>query len=205
MRNIYGYVRVSTKEQNEYRQVIAMMELSIPMKNIYIDKQSGSTFERPQYKNLIKKLKEGDLLYIKSIDRLGRNYNDILDQWRIITKEKKADIVVIDMPLLDTRPKDQNLIGLLISDLVLQILSYVAETERTFIKQRQAEGIAVAKEKGVVFGRPEKELPANFQEVYLIWKSGEITGIEAARRCNMPASTYRYKVKQYEKNTIAWK
>lgn len=176
MGKIYGYVRVSTKEQNEDRQLIALHEVGVPQKNIYMDKQSGKDFNRPQYKKLLKKIKPGDLLYIKSIDRLGRNYEEIQNQWRIITKEKNADIYVIDMPLLDTR-RGKDLLGSFISDLVLQTrFSFIAENERTNIKQRQAEGIATAKAKGIRFGRPPKPLPDNFHEAYQRWKQGEITG-----------------------------
>ena len=180
MGNIYGYVRVSTKEQNEDRQLIALHDVGVMQKNIYMDKQSGKDFNRPQYKKLLKKLKPGDLLYIKSIDRLGRNYEEIQNQWRIITKEKSTDIYVIDMPLLDTR-RGKDLLGTFISDLVLQLLSFVAENERTNIKQRQAEGIAAAKAKGIRFGRPTKPLPDNFHEAYQRWKQGEITGTAAAK------------------------
>lgn len=197
MGNIYGYVRVSTKEQNEDRQLIALHEVGVPQKNIYMDKQSGKDFNRPQYKKLLKKIKPGDLLYIKSIDRLGRNYEEIQNQWRIITKEKNADIYVIDMPLLDTR-RGKDLLGTFISDLVLQLLSFVAENERTNIKQRQAEGIAAAKAKGIRFGRPPKPLPDNFHEAYQRWKQGEITGTAAAKECGMPLSTFRYRAEIYE-------
>ena len=197
MGNIYGYVRVSTKEQNEDRQLIALHDVGVMHKNIYMDKQSGKDFNRPQYKKLLKKLKPGDLLYIKSIDRLGRNYEEIQNQWRIITKEKNADIYVIDMPLLDTR-RGKNLLGTFISDLVLQLLSFVAENERTNIKQRQAEGIAAAKAKGIRFGRPPKPLPDNFHEAYQKWKQGEITGTAAAKECGMPLSTFRYRAEIYE-------
>lgn len=197
MGNIYGYVRVSTKEQNEDRQLIALHEVGVPQKNIYMDKQSGKDFNRPQYKKLLKKIKPGDLLYIKSIDRLGRNYEEIQNQWRIITKEKNADIYVIDMPLLDTR-RGKDLLGTFISDLVLQLLSFVAENERTNIKQRQAEGIAAAKAKGIRFGRPPKQLPDNFHDAYQRWKQGEITGTAAAKECGMPLSTFRYRAEIYE-------
>ena len=197
MGNIHGYVRVSTKEQNEDRQLIALHEVGVPQKNIYMDKQSGKDFNRPQYKKLLKKIKPGDLLYIKSIDRLGRNYEEIQNQWRIITKDKNADIYVIDMPLLDTR-RGKDLLGTFISDLVLQLLSFVAENERTNIKQRQAEGIAAAKAKGVRFGRPPKPLPDNFHEAYQRWKQGEITGTAAAKECGMPLSTFRYRAEIYE-------
>lgn len=160
---IYGYIRVSTKEQNEDRQRIALAEFPVPENHIFLDKLSGKDFERPQYKKLTKKLRPGDILVIKSIDRLGRNYEEILNQWRIITKEKRADIVVLDMPLLDTRQTGRDLTGTFVADLVLQILSYVAQTERENIKQRQKEGIAAAKLRGVQFGRPRKPLPDNFQ------------------------------------------
>ena len=195
---IYAYVRVSTREQNEDRQLIAMNELQVPKKNIFIDKQSGKDFERPSYKKLIKRLKKDDLRYIKSIDRLGRNYNEIQEQWRILTKEKAVDIVVLDMPLLDTR-RGKDLMGTFLSDIVLQVLSFVAENERVNIRQRQAEGIAAAKAKGVRFGRPPKPLPGNFEEVYRRWEKGEITGTAAARGCRMPLSTFRnkaFKIKQ---------
>ena len=194
---IYGYVRVSTKEQNEDRQLIALHDVGVMQKNIYIDKQSGKDFDRPQYKKLLKKIKSGDLLYIKSIDRLGRNYEEIQNQWRIITKEKNADIYVIDMALLDTR-RGKDLLGTFISDLVLQLLSFVAENERTIIKQRQAEGIAAAKEKGVRFGRPLKPLPDAFYDAYQKWKQGKITGTAAAKECGMPLSTFRYRADIYE-------
>lgn len=162
MNKIYGYIRVSTKEQNEDRQLIALQELNISSENIYIDKQSGKDFNRPQYKILSRKMKAGDLLYIKSIDRLGRNYEEIIEQWRVLTKEKKIDIVVIDMPLLDTR-RGKDLMGTFLSDVVLQVLSFVAENERKNIRQRQKEGIEAAKLRGVQFGRPEKRLPDNFE------------------------------------------
>ena len=165
MSNIYGYIRVSTREQNEDRQLIALREMSVPEKNIFMDKQSGKDFNRPQYKKLVKKLKPGDLLYIKSIDRLGRNYDEILEQWRILTKEKGIDIVVLDMPLLDTR-RGKDLMGTFLSDIVLQVLSFVAENERTNIRQRQAEGIAAAKARGVRFGRPPRPLPENYHSAY---------------------------------------
>ena len=196
--NVYGYVRVSTREQNEDRQLIAMEGLSIPEKNIYIDKQSGKDFDRPQYKKLVRKLKKDDLLYIKSIDRLGRNYEEIQNQWRVLTKEKGVDIVVLDMPLLDTR-RGKDLVGTFLSDIVLQVLSFVAENERTNIRQRQAEGIAAAKAKGVRFGRPPAPLPENFHDVYQRWRTGRITGTAAARECGMPLSTFRYRAEVYEK------
>ena len=196
--NTYGYIRVSTRDQNEDRQLIAMRELSIPEKNIFLDKQSGKDFERPQYKKLVKKLKPDDLLYIKSIDRLGRNYGEILEQWRILTKEKGIDIVVLDMPLLDTR-RGKDLMGTFLSDIVLQVLSFVAENERTNIRQRQAEGIAAAKARGVRFGRPPRPLPENYHDAYQRWKAGAITGTAAAKECGMPLSTFRYRAEIYEK------
>ena len=175
--NLYGYIRVSTRDQNEDRQLIALRELKIPEKNIFMDKQSGKDFNRPQYKRLVRKLKKDDLLYIKSIDRLGRNYAEILEQWRLLTQTKGADIV-------------------------LQVLSFVAENERTNIRQRQAEGIAAAKSKGVRFGRPPSPLPENFHSVYQKWRSGKMTGTEAAQQCGMPLSTFRYRAKIYEKATF---
>ena len=165
----YGYIRVSTKEQNEERQVIALAEWGIPPKRIYLDKQSGKDFDRPQYQRLVRKLKAGDTLVVKSIDRLGRNYDEILEQWRVITKEKRVDIVVLDMPLLDTR-QGRDLTGTLIADIVLQLLSYVAETEREFIRQRQAEGIAVAKKNGVRFGPKPMEKPEHFELCRQAWE-----------------------------------
>ena len=197
MGNLYGYIRVSTRDQNEDRQVLALKELSIPEKNLFIDKQSGKDFERPQYRKMVRKLKKDDLLYIKSIDRLGRNYSEILEQWRILTKEKGIDIVVLDMPLLDTR-RGKDLMGTFLSDIVLQVLSFVAENERTNIRQRQAEGIAAAKARGVRFGRPPAPLPENFHQLYQQWKNGKITGTAAAKRCGMPLSTFRYRAEIYE-------
>jgi DNA invertase Pin-like site-specific DNA recombinase len=173
----------------------------VPEKNIYMDKQSGKDFNRPQYKRLLKKIRPGDLLYIKSIDRLGRNYEEIQNQWRVITKDKGVDIVVLDMPLLDTR-RGKDLLGTFISDLVLQLLSFVAENERTNIKQRQAEGIAAAKARGVKFGRPPRPLPANFHTVYQRWRQGEITGTAAAKACGMALSTFRYRAEIYEKSRL---
>ena len=190
-KKIYGYIRVSTREQNEDRQLIALREIGVPEKNIYLDKQSGKDFNRPQYKKLLRKLKKDDLLYIKSIDRLGRNYEEILEQWRLLTKEKGVDIVVLDMPLLDTR-RGKDLMGTFLSDIVLQVLSFVAENERTNIRQRQAEGIAAAKAKGIKFGRPPLPLPDNFHRCYQRWKQGEITGTAAAKECGMPLATFRY-------------
>ena len=195
--NTYGYVRVSTKDQNEDRQLIALHELGLSGKNIYVDKQSGKDFNRPQYQKLLRKLRPSDLLYIKSIDRLGRNYEEIQNQWRVLTKEKGVDICIVDMPILDTR-RGKDLLGTFISDLVLQLLSFVAENERTSIKQRQAEGIAAAKAKGVRFGRPPKPLPENFHSVYQQWKQGSITGTAAAKECGMALSTFRYRAEIYE-------
>ena len=187
--SVYGYVRVSSREQNEDRQMIALREVQIPEKNIYMDKRSGKDFQRPQYRKLIKKLKKNDLLYIKSIDRLGRNYEEIQNQWRIITKEKGVDIVVLDMPLLDTR-RGKDLLGTFLSDVVLQLLSFVAENERTNIRHRQAEGIAAAKARGVAFGRPKVPLPDNFDEIQQRWKARELTVTEAAKACGMTRSTF---------------
>ena len=198
MGNVYGYVRVSTKDQNEDRQLIALQEMSIPEKNIFVDKQSGKDFKRPMYKRMLRKIKKDDLLYVKSIDRLGRNYVEILEQWRILTKEKGIDIVVLDMPLLDTR-RGKDLMGTFLSDIVLQVLSFVAENERTNIRQRQAEGIAAAKKRGARFGRPPSPLPENFHEIYQQWKNGKITGLAAAKACGMPMSTFRYRAEIYEK------
>ena len=192
MQKTYGYIRVSTKDQNEDRQLLEMRELHIQSQNIYTDKQSGKDFNRPQYKKLLRKLKKDDLLFIKSIDRLGRNYTDILEQWRILTREKGIDIVVLDMPLLDTR-RGKDLMGTFLSDIVLQVLSFVAENERCCIRQRQAEGIAAAKARGVRFGRPPKPLPDNFYPLYRQWRKGLITGTAAAKLCNMPLSSFRYR------------
>ena len=200
--NIYGYIRVSTRDQNEDRQLIAMREIDVPEKNIYTDKQSGKDFERPQYKKLVRKLKRDDLLYIKSIDRLGRNYEEIQNQWRLLTKDKGVDICVIDMPLLDTR-RGKDLVGTFLSDIVLQVLSFVAENERVNVRQRQAEGIAAAKARGVRFGRPPRPLPENYHSAYQRWKAGKITGTAAARECGMPLSTFRYRAAIYEKSTLS--
>lgn len=185
----YGYARVSTKEQNEERQLLALREFGIDDKLIYVDKQSGKDFERPSYKRLLKKLKPDDTLVIKSIDRLGRNYDEILEQWRIITKEKRAAIVVLDMPLLDTR-QSRDLTGTLIADIVLQLLSYVAQTERDFIRQRQAEGIAAAKARGVKFGRERLPLPENYDEIYALWSDKKISAREAGRRLGVSHKTF---------------
>ena len=192
---------MSTREQNEDRQTIALREVGVPEKNIYMDKQSGKDFKRKQYKRLVRKMKKDDLLYIKSIDRLGRNYEEIIEQWRHLTKEKRIDIIVLDMPLLDTR-RGKDLMGTFLSDIVLQVLSFVAENERSNIRQRQAEGIAAAKARGVKFGRPPKPLPENFHTVYQRWKNGKITGTRAAEECNMPITTFRYKADIYEKTNF---
>lgn len=187
--NVYGYVRVSTKEQNLDRQILALREFGIPESLIFQEKQSGKDFERPVYKRLVKKLKPGDTLVIKSIDRLGRNYDEILEQWRIITKEKRADIVVLDMPLLDTR-QGRDLTGTLIADIVLQLLSYIAQTEREFIRQRQAEGIAAAKARGVQFGRHPREKPENYNTVLAQWQEGAITAHRAALFLGVDRKTF---------------
>ena len=196
--NTYGYIRVSTREQNEGWQLIALREMAVPKQNIFMDKQSGKDFNRPQYKKLLKKLKPDDLLYIKSIDRLGRNYGEILEQWRILTIEKRIDIVVLDMPLLDTR-RGKDLMGTFLSDIVLQVLSFVAENERTNIRQRQKEGITAAKARGVRFGRPPRPLPESYHSAFQRWKAGTITGTAAAKECGMPLSTFRYRAEIYEK------
>ncbi len=190
----YGYIRVSSADQNEDRQRVAMRELSIPEENIFLDKQSGKNFDRPNYRRLVRKIKPGDLLCVKSIDRLGRDYKEIQVQWRVLTKEKGADICVLDMPLLDTR-QGKDLMGTFIADLVLQILSFVAENERVNIRARQAEGIAAARARGVRFGRPRAELPQNFQEVCRAWISGEISLGKAAKTCSMAESTFYIKAK----------
>ena len=198
---VFGYVRVSSQEQNEDRQLISMEQAGVPNNNIYIDKQSGKDFNRPNYKRLMKKLRSGDTLFIKSIDRLGRNYEEILNQWRIITKEKSVDVVVIDMPLLDTR-HEKNLLGTFISDIVLQLLSYVSETERTNIKQRQAEGIAAAKKRGVKFGRPIKEMPPNFGDVIEKWDKKELTTQEILTAYEMSESTFYRRMREYNAGRV---
>lgn len=185
----FGYVRVSTKEQNEARQVIALREFGVEDRCLYVDKQSGKDFERTNYKRLIRKLKKDDTLVIKSIDRLGRNYEEILEQWRVITKEKGVYIVVLDMPLLDTR-KNNDLTGTLIADIVLQLLSYVAQTEREFNRQRQAEGIAAAKERGVKFGRKPLERPARYEELKTMWREGLVSAREAGRQLGIAHRTF---------------
>lgn len=188
-KTVYGYVRVSTKEQNEARQMIAMKEFGVKEKNIFLDKQSGKDFNRPQYQKLMRKLGKGDVLIIKSIDRLGRNYNEIIEQWRIITKEKAAAIVVLDMPLLDTR-QGKDLTGTLIADIVLQLLSYVAQTEREFIRRRQAEGIAAAKAKGVRFGAKPLVRTVEFEMLREAWLRGEISVRKAAQRLKIAHTTF---------------
>ena len=192
---IYGYIRVSSRDQNEDRQVIAMREFGIVEKNLVIDKQSGKDFARPGYRRLLRKLKPNDTLVIKSIDRLGRNYDEVLEQWRLLTKEKQVDSVVLDMPLLDTR-KGRDLIGTLISDIVLQLLSYVAQTEREFIHQRQAEGIAAAKARGVKFGRKPKERPAEYEHLRDEWRAGRISARAAARQLGVAHRTFMKWVEQ---------
>lgn len=196
MGTTYGYVRVSSREQNTDRQLIALRELGISLNNIYTDKISGKNFVRPEYKRLLRKLHPGDTLMILSIDRLGRNYDEIIEQWRIITKEKQADIVVLDMPLLDTRQKNKDLTGTFIADLVLQILSYVAQTERENIRKRQAEGIAAAKEKGVHLGRKKKELPENFREVASAWRAKKYDLREVLELLQVSRSYFYMKVKE---------
>lgn len=196
----YGYARVSTREQNAERQLIALTGFGIAESAIFVDKQSGKDFERTQYRRLMRKLKDGDTLVVKSIDRLGRNYEEILEQWRVITKEKRAAIVVLDMPLLDTR-RGKDLMGTFLSDIVLQVLSFVAENERTNIRQRQAEGIAAAKARGVKFGRPPRPLPDNFYDVHKAWRDKKITLKEAAEACNLPVGTFYGKAIQFEKST----
>ena len=198
MKKTYAYIRVSSREQNEDRQLIAMRKMKVQSENIYIDKQSGKDFNRPQYRKMVRRMKKDDLLYIKSIDRLGRNYDEILEQWRMLTKEKGIDIVVLDMPLLDTR-RGKDLMGTFLSDIVLQVLSFVAENERTNIRQRQAEGIAAAKARGVKFGRPPAPVPDNFIDIYKVWRGKEISLKEAAAACCMPVGTFYGKAKKLEK------
>jgi DNA invertase Pin-like site-specific DNA recombinase len=193
----YGYIRVSTKEQNEDRQLIAMRELSVAEENIFMDRQSGKDFRRPQYQRMVKKLKPDDLIYVKSIDRLGRNYEEILEQWRILTREKRVDIAVLDMPLLDTR-RGKDLMGTFLSDIVLQVLSFVAENERSNIRQRQAEGIAAARARGVRFGRPPHPLPENFRQIHRDWRGKKLTLKEAADACAMPVGTFYAKAVRME-------
>jgi DNA invertase Pin-like site-specific DNA recombinase len=194
---LYGYIRVSSMDQNEDRQRIAIAAKDVPEKNVYIDKQSGKDFNRPQYKKLVRRLKPGDTVYILSIDRLGRNYKDVQEQWRVLTKERGADICVIDMPLLDTRIA-KDLIGTFIADLVLQILSFVAESERANIKKRQEQGIAAAKARGVRFGRPEKAVPENFVEIVQKWEQNDLATKDALRLCGMSRATFYRKIRENE-------
>lgn len=200
MANTYGYIRVSSRDQNEDRQMVALRNLLIPENNIFVDKQSGKDFERPSYKRMVRRMKRDDLLYIKSIDRLGRNYGEILEQWRVLTKEKGIDIVVLDMPLLDTR-RGKDLMGTFLSDIVLQVLSFVAENERTNIRQRQAEGIAAAKARGVKFGRPAIPYPDNFREIHRDWRKKKMTLQQAADACGMPVGTFYGKARKFENTT----
>ena len=193
--NVYGYIRVSSRDQNEDRQRIALREAGVAEENTYLDKHSGKDLHRPQYKRLLRRLRKDDLLCIKSIDRLGRNYREILEQWRIITKEKGADIVVLDMPLLDTR-RGKDLMGTFLADIVLQVLSFVAENERSNFRQRQAEGIAAAKARGVRFGRPEKAPPEHFAATVRDWKAGRLTASQAAARCGMSESTFYRRLRE---------
>ena len=195
MSKIYGYVRVSSVDQNEDRQMIEMQSVGVSEHNIYIDKQSGKNFDRPNYKRLVRRLKEGDLLYILSIDRLGRNYEEIQNQWRILTKDKGVDIVVIDMPLLDTR-QGKDLMGTFIADLVLQILSFVAQSEREKIKERQEQGIAAAKARGVRFGRPEKDVPDDFAQLVKAWEKKELPLTELLKKCDMSEATFYRKLRE---------
>ena len=197
---VYGYIRVSSRDQNEDRQMVAMQGLAIPERHIFMDRQSGKDFQRPQYQRMVKKLRPGDLLYVKSIDRLGRNYEEILEQWRALTKERGVDIVVLDMPLLDTR-RGKDLMGTFLSDIVLQVLSFAAENERSNIRQRQAEGIAAAKAKGVKFGRPPLPLPDNFSKVHRDWRNKKLTLREAADACAMPVGTFYAKAVRLENST----
>ena len=196
VQTMYGYARVSSISQNEDRQLIALRDVGVPEENIYVDKISGKNFDRPAYKRLMDELGQGAVLYIKSIDRLGRSYSDIGEQWRIITKEKKADVCVIDMPVLDTR-REKNLLGTFISDIILALLSYCSDNELSIIHQRQREGIEAARAKGVRLGRPPKPLPDNFYEVCKEWAMGKLSTAVAAKKCGIPESTFRYKAKAY--------
>lgn len=198
MGNVYGYCRVSSRDQNEDRQLIALREMDVPEGNVFVDKQSGKDFNRPEFKRLMRKIRPNDLIVVKSIDRLGRNYREIQEQWKFITMERHVDLYVIDMPMLDTR-REKNLLGTFISDLVLTLLSYVAENERVNIRQRQAEGIAAAKARGVRFGRKPRELPGNFDEVRERWRRKEISITQAARECGMPQTTFYERVRKIEK------
>ena len=187
---MYGYVSVSSKDQCVARQVLALREFKVPERNIYMDKMSGKDFNRPQYRRMVRKLKAGDVLVVKSIDRLGRNYEEILEQWRMLTKKKEVDVVVLDMPLLDTRMSGGNLTGVFVADLVLQILSYVAQTERENIRQRQMEGIAAAKQRGVKFGRPKKQVPEEFARLREKWMQKEVSSREATKRLGISQDTF---------------
>ena len=198
MNTIYGYARVSSTDQNAARQLTALREMGVPEKGIFLDKQSGKNFDRPQYRRLLRRLKEDDLLCIKSIDRLGRNYGEILEQWRFLTKERRVDIVVLDMPLLDTR-RGKDLMGTFLSDIVLQVLSFVAENERANIRQRQAEGIAAARARGVRFGRPPRPVPEDFHALRRAWREKKLTLSQAAARCGMPRGTFYSKARAFEK------
>lgn len=200
----YGYVRVSSKDQSEDRQLWALRQAGLTGLTIYLDKQSGKDFDRPSWQKLLKRLSPGDVLYVKSIDRMGRNYAEILEQWQLLTKKKGVDVVVLDMPLLDTR-RDKNLMGTFIADLVLQVLSFVAETERNDIKQRQAEGIAAAKKRGVKFGRPNHPMPPEFEGIACAYMAGMVTRSEGARLCGMPYSSFRYRVESYMAKQIGRK
>ena len=195
---IYGYVRVSSTDQNEDRQMAAMQKKAVPPQNVFVDKLSGKDFKRPEYRRLVQKLKEGDLLYLLSIDRLGRNYEEIQEQWRVLTKEKGIDVPVIDMPLLDTR-QGKDLMGTFIADLVLQILSFVAQTECENIKKRQAEGIAAAREKGVKFGRPEIAVPADFGQIVGKWEKRQLPFQEVLKRCGMSEATFYRRLREYRR------
>ena len=197
MASVYGYIRVSSSDQNEERQRIALRNAGVPERRVYLDKQSGKDFDRPQYRRLVRKLKPGDLLYILSIDRLGRNYKEIQRQWQILTQKIGVDICVLDMPLLDTR-RGKDLMGTFIADLVLQILSFVAENERESIRRRQAEGIAAAKARGVKFGRPPRPTPPEFYILHRAWRGREITLKQAAQACGMPPSTFYAKALRWE-------
>lgn len=195
MSNTFGYIRVSTKDQNEARQLAALAEYQIPRSRLFIDKQSGKDFARPAYQRMVKRIKKGDVLFVKSIDRLGRNYNEILEQWGVLTRKIEADVVILDMPLLDTRSRGVDLTGTFIADLVLQILSYVAQTERENIKQRQAEGIAEAKARGVHFGRVKKPLPEGFRETVKRWRQKEISCQQALERLHVSRSYFFNNIK----------
>lgn len=202
MTNTYGYIRVSSTDQNESRQLAALAEKNVPSGNLYIDRQSGADFDRPQYKRLVKRLRPGDLLFILSIDRLGRNYEEIQNQWRVLTKEKCVDICVVDMPLLDTR-QGKDLMGTFIADLTLQILSFVAQSERESIRKRQEQGIAAAKQRGVQFGRPQTPLPEGFETIVFAWENGWITAGEAFEKCGMSESTFFRRLREYRSNRKA--